>query len=43
MKRMLFYSDVNGQMELASLSRMEIIAFVNIAAPRAKSVGNVPE
>ena len=40
---MLFSSGADGQVELASLSRNEIIALVNTAAQLAKSVGSVPE
>lgn len=43
LKIMLFYSEVDGQMELASLSRIEIITCVSNAAYRAKRVGSVPE
>ena len=40
---MLFSSGADGQVEVASLSRNEIIALVNTAAQLAKSVGSVPE
>lgn len=43
LKIMLFSSGADGQTELASLSRNEIIALVNTAAQLAKSVGSVPE
>lgn len=40
---MLFSSGQEGQKELASLNRNELIALVNTAAQLAKSVGSVPE
>lgn len=40
---MLFSSGEEGQKELASLNRNELIALVNTAAQLAKSVGSVPE
>lgn len=39
---MLFSSGEEGQKELASLNRNELIALVNTAAQLAKSVGSVP-
>lgn len=42
LKIMLFSSDDEGQKELASLNRNELIALVNTAAQLAKSVGSVP-
>ncbi|CAN0331265.1 unnamed protein product, partial [Ectocarpus fasciculatus] len=42
LKIMLFSSDVEGEQDLKSLSRNELIALVNTAAQLAKSVGSVP-